>query len=74
MSFTVTAIGCLLVDETIGANLERLTLMGWTLIAGGILMWGIDWQFSPRASTWDVQDASCGQALFIGFAQIFAAV
>ena len=74
ISFTVTAIGCLLVDKTIGANLERLTVMGWALIVGGILMWGIDWHFGQRASTFEVQDASIGQALFIGFTQIFAAV
>jgi undecaprenyl-diphosphatase len=73
-SFMVTAIGCLFVDKTIGANLERLTVMGWALIVGGILMWGIDKHLSQRASTFDVQDASLGQALFIGFTQIFAAV
>lgn len=74
ISFTVTAIGCLFVDKTIGANLERLTVIGWALIIGGILMWGIDWHFSQRASTFDVQDASLGQALFIGLTQILAAV
>jgi undecaprenyl-diphosphatase len=46
ISFVVTAVPCLLVDKLIGENLERLDIIAWALIIGGIAMVVVDRFFS----------------------------
>jgi len=73
LSFVVTAIPCFFMDKFIGDNLESLTIMGWALIVGGIVMWWVDKQFSQRATTVRMEEMTFRQAVVIGFTQIFAA-
>jgi undecaprenyl-diphosphatase len=73
LSFVVTAIPCFLMDKLIGENLENLTMIGWALIVGGVVMWVVDRWFSDRATTMRMEDMNFRQAAVIGFTQIFAA-
>ena len=85
IAFVVTAIPSLLLVKTIGKHLESLYLMGSALIIGGIIMWIVDamnakWEAAgPGASgsrirTWHMEEMSLGQAVWIGFCQIFSGV
>ncbi len=60
-------------DKFIGENLERLDIIGWALVLGGIVMWVVDRQCSERATTQIMEEITINQALVIGFCQIFAA-
>jgi undecaprenyl-diphosphatase len=73
LSFVITAVPCLLMDKFIGDNLESLTIIGWALIIGGVVMWVVDKQFSKRATTASMEAMTLRQAVVIGFTQIFAA-
>lgn len=73
LSFIVTAIPCFLLDKFIGENLENLSVIGWALIIGGIVMWIVDRNFSHNATTERVEDMTIVQAIIIGLTQIFAA-
>lgn len=73
LSFVVTAIPCILMDKFIGENLESLTVIGWALLIGGVVMWVVDKQFSDRATTERMEGMTLRQAVVIGFTQIFAA-
>ena len=73
ISFVITAVPCLLMDKFIGENLESLTIIGWALIIGGVVMWVVDKQFSKRATTASMEAMTLRQAVVIGFTQIFAA-
>lgn len=73
LSFTITAIPCLLMDKFIGENLESLTVMGWALVIGGLVMWWVDWRYSSRATTQGMEQMSLVQAITIGLTQILAA-
>ena len=74
ISFVVTAIPCFLMDELIGENLERPWVIGAALLLGGIAMLWIDQRYSQRASTHSVEQMTLRQAIFIGAAQILAAM
>ncbi|HSH39758.1 MAG TPA: undecaprenyl-diphosphate phosphatase, partial [Chthoniobacterales bacterium] len=72
-AFVVTAVPSFLLSKQIGQNLESLIVMGWSLIAGGVVMWVIDAMFRrPRIER--LEEMSLGQAIWIGAAQILAAV
>ena len=73
ISFVVTAIPCFLMDQLIGENLENLNVIAWSLILGGVVMWGVDTWFNPRATTHRMEDMTLRQAIVIGLTQIFAA-
>jgi undecaprenyl-diphosphatase len=73
ISFVVTAVPCYLIDDQIGEKLENLTVIGWALIVGGVVMWVVDRAFSSRATTLDMECMSLTQSIVIGFTQIFAA-
>ncbi len=73
ISFFVTAIPCYLINETIGENLESLSIMGWALVIGGIVMALVDWSFNSKAVTHRIEDITLAQAIAIGLAQILAA-
>jgi undecaprenyl-diphosphatase len=74
ISFVVTAIPCFLMDELIGENLERPWVIGASLLLGGIAMLWIDQRYSRTASTHSIEQMTLRQAIFIGAAQILAAM
>lgn len=79
IAFVITAIPSWLLNKKIGANLESLAVIGWSLLIGGIVMWIVDARFGhPPASghfkTEHVEEMTLGQAAWIGFCQIFSAV
>ena len=85
MAFVVTAIPSFLLTKVIGKHLESLTIMGASLLIGGIVMWIVDamkarWEAAgPEAPgsaihTWHMEEMSLGQAVWIGACQILSAV
>lgn len=85
IAFVVTAIPSLLLVKTIGKHLESLSIMGSSLIIGGVIMWIVDamnakWEAAgPGASgsrirTWHMEEMGFGQAVWIGICQIFSGV
>lgn len=85
VAFVVTAIPSYLLTKIIGKNLESLTLIGLSLLIGGIVMWVVDARnakseaMGPTAPnslirTWRMEDMSLGQAIWIGACQILSAV
>ena len=85
IAFIVTAIPSFLLTKLIGKNLESLTVMGASLLLGGIVMWIVDalkasWEASgPKAPgtpihTWKMEEMSLLQAVWIGACQILSAV
>ena len=85
VAFVVTAIPSFLLTKVIGKHLESLSIMGWSLLIGGVVMWIVDAMDSAaekagpagaggRIHTWKMEDMSLAQAVWIGFCQIFSAV
>ena len=80
IAFVVTAIPAFLLTKVIGKNLEHLHIICLALIAGGVVMWAVDAiyehseVFTHGKLTEDMEDMSVGQAVWIGFCQIFSAV
>ncbi len=84
IAFVVTAIPAFLLSKVIGKNLENLTVMGTSLLVGGVVMWVVDVMYAraeaagPDASsmirTWKMEAMSLGQAIWIGACQILSAV
>lgn len=85
VAFVVTAIPSFLLTKVIGKHLESLTIIGWSLLIGGIVMWIVDainakseaaGPSAPgtRIHTWKMESMSLGQAIWIGLCQIFSAV
>jgi undecaprenyl-diphosphatase len=80
IAFVVTAIPAFLLTKIIGKNLEHLHIMCFALIIGGVVMWVVDAiydhseVFTRGKLTEDMEDMSVGQAVWIGFCQIFSAV
>lgn len=85
VAFVVTAIPAFLLTKVIGKHLESLFIMGDSLLIGGIIMWIVDAMNASgetagpegppgRIHTWRMEDMSLGQAIWIGFCQIFSAV
>jgi undecaprenyl-diphosphatase len=85
IAFVVTAIPSWLLTKVIGKNLESLSIIAWSLIIGGIIMWIVDalnakWeQAGPgapgsRIRTWYMEEMNLGQAIWIGACQILSAV
>lgn len=84
VAFVVTAIPAFLLTKVIGKHLEDLVIIGWSLLIGGIVMWIVDAMRAkaeaagPGANssiqTWKMEEMSLGQAIWIGFCQIFSAV
>ncbi len=71
VAFLATAIPSFLLTKVIGHNLERLTIMGASLVVGGVVMWIVD-ATSRRQQSLD--RLSIGQALWIGLCQVLSAV
>jgi undecaprenyl-diphosphatase len=85
IAFVVTAIPSFLLTKVIGKHLENLSIMGWALLIGGIVMWIVDAMNAKseaagpsagggRIHTWKMESMSLAQALWIGFCQIFSGV
>ncbi len=85
VAFVVTAIPSFLLTKVIGKHLENLYIIGWSLLIGGIVMWIVDAMNAKseaagpssgggRIRTWKMENMSLGQALWIGFCQIFSGV
>lgn len=85
IAFVVTAVPAFLLTKVIGKHLENLTIMGAALLAGGVVMWGIDAMQAraeaagpkgpeTRIRTWNVEAMSLGQSVWIGACQILSAV
>jgi undecaprenyl-diphosphatase len=85
VAFVVTAIPSFLLTKVIGKHLESLPIIGWSLLIGAVVMWIVDamngrWETAgpgapaSRIHTWRMEDMSMGQAVWIGFCQIFSAV
>ena len=73
ISFVVTAGPCFLIDKKIGEILERIDIMAWALILGGLAMWIVDWAFGNRWKVDQLERISLRQATAIGLFQILAA-
>jgi undecaprenyl-diphosphatase len=85
VAFVVTAIPSFLLTKVIGKHLENLTIMGWSLLIGGIVMWIVDALNAKsevegpsagggRIHTWRMENMSLMQSIWIGFCQIFSGV
>jgi undecaprenyl-diphosphatase len=85
LAFVVTAIPSFLLTKVIGKNLESLTVMGASLLLGGMVMWVVDamkdpWEKAGSGAkgspihTWRMEDMGLGQSLWIGACQILSAV
>src|SRR6202140_445790 len=85
VAFVITAIPSFLLTKVIGKHLENLYIIGWSLLIGGIVMWIVDAMNAKseaagpsagggRIHTWKMESMSLGQAVWIGFCQIFSGV
>ena len=85
IAFVVTAIPSFLLTKVIGKHLESMPIIGWSLLIGGVVMWIVDaakakseaaGPGAPSSSirTWKMEAMSLGQAVWIGFCQIFSGV
>jgi undecaprenyl-diphosphatase len=85
VAFVVTAIPSWLLNKVIGEHLENLRIIAWSLVIGGAIMWVVDVrnakseQAGPgapgsRVRVWHTEEMSFGQAVWVGFCQIFSAV
>jgi undecaprenyl-diphosphatase len=85
VAFVVTAIPSLLLVKIIGKHLENLSLIGCSLLIGGIAMWLVDARNAraeaagpsapqTRIHTWKMETMSLGQAIWIGACQILSGV
>ena len=73
VAFVVTAIPAFLLTKVIGKHLESLTIMGTSLLVGGIVMWIVDAMNSKseaagpsagggRIHTWKMESMSTGSS------------
>jgi len=77
IAFVVTAVPSLLLVKVIGKNLESLVVMSCSLIVGGIVMWVVDALYARQrleTRTERMEQMGLGQAVWVGFCQIFSAV
>jgi undecaprenyl-diphosphatase len=85
IAFVVTAIPSFLLTKVIGKHLENISIIGWSLLIGGIVMWLVDALNAKseaagpganpsRIHTWKMEDMTLGQSVWIGFCQIFSGV
>ena len=85
VAFVITAIPSFLLTKVIGKHLESLTIIGWSLLIGGVVMWIVDAMNAKaeaagparsdgRIHTWKMEDMNLPQAAWIGFCQIFSGV
>lgn len=85
VAFVVTAIPAFLLTKVIGKHLEDLTIMGASLLIGGIVMWIVDAMNAKsetlppdapagRIHTRHMEEMTLAQSIWIGACQILSAV
>jgi undecaprenyl-diphosphatase len=82
LAFVTTAIPAFLLTRVIGKHLESLSIMAWSLIVGGVVMWAVDVAyersqhrvFAGGGLTKDLEQMTVAQALWIGACQVLSAV
>lgn len=74
VAFICTAVPSLLLKKMIGKNLENLTLMGYALAIGGVVMWIVDALYGHSGRTKDVEDTTVTQAVMVGLCQSLAPI
>ena len=84
IAFVVTAIPSFLLTKVIGKHLESITIIGWSLLIGGVVMWIVDAMHAKaetagpnrdtKIRTWKMEEMSLGQSIWIGLCQILSAV
>jgi undecaprenyl-diphosphatase len=85
VAFVITAIPSFLLTKVIGKHLENVSIIGWSLLIGGVVMWIVDAMNAKseaagpsagggRIHTWKMESMSLAQAAWIGFCQIFSGV
>ena len=81
IAFICTAGPSFVLRKVIGKNLESLTLMGWALVIGGIMMWLVDAKYGANegltyqtATRKSVERMTLGQSVWIGLCQNFSAI
>ncbi len=79
IAFVVTAVPALLLTKVIGKHLESLTVMGLSLLIGGVVMWIVDAIFGPTPASGhhridDIEQMGLLEAVWIGACQILSAV
>lgn len=73
IAFVVTAVPSYLLKKQIGQNLESLSVMGWALLIGGVVMWVVD-AIYQRGRIDRLDDMTLPGAIWIGAVQILSAV
>lgn len=74
IAFVCTAGPAFLMTKIIGKHLESLSIIGWALLIGGVVMWLVDKFFSQPSPTKHMEEMSVLQAIWIGFCQVLSAV
>jgi undecaprenyl-diphosphatase len=75
IAFFFTSIIALPLHKLSEKHLESVSVMAWTLLIGGILMWVIDARASRyEPTTIHVEEMSLGQSIWIGVCQSLSAV
>ena len=77
IAFVCTAGPSFLLAKIIGKHLESLTIIGTSLVVGGMIMWIVDVLYERNAlprRTEDMDQMTLGQAIWIGLCQITSAV
>ena len=75
VAFVCTAVPALGLTRVIGAHLEDLRVIAFSLIIGGIVMWVVDaWSVRQNLTVDDVEQMSLPQAIWIGCCQVTSAV
>jgi undecaprenyl-diphosphatase len=85
VAFVVTAIPGFLLARVIGKNLESLTIIGSSLLIGGIVMWVVDARNAKEEAggsdasgnhirTRHMEDMGLGQSIWIGACQLVSGV
>lgn len=85
VAFVITALPSLLLTKVIGKHLENFTIIGTSLLVGGVVMWIVDAMNAKseaagpggpgsRIHTWHMEEMSLLQAMWIGACQILSGV
>jgi undecaprenyl-diphosphatase len=77
IAFFFTAVPAFLLTKIIGKHLESLTIMGMSLLIGGIVMWIVDVLYDRGTlshKTESMEQMTLWQAVWVGICQIASAV
>ena len=75
IAFAFTSVIALPLHKLSEKHLSSITIMAWTLLIGGIVMWVIDARSSRyEPTTTHVEEMSLGQAIWIGICQSLSAI